>query len=235
MKVKTWLLTFVIIAVAAAAFLYDIYNTPVSADTPQLTKDNIIRFHVIANSDSPDDQALKLKVRDRILNEVHDRFDSANDINEQRKAIKNNIPYIESIANDEIKKSGKNYVAKVYFGNYDFPTKVYGEMVFPAGTYEALRVVIGRGEGANWWCVMFPPLCFIDTDHGVAHEATEEDPEDQPVRKPIESITAKAQQPDKGSKDAEQTKDVPDIKFKFKIAEWWEEVWPDISDIFTVQ
>ncbi|MDK2991884.1 MAG: stage sporulation protein [Clostridiales bacterium] len=234
MKVKKQLLAFVVLTITAVAFLHAGY-TPASADTPQLTSGNIIRFHVIANSDSPEDQALKLKVRDRILNELHNRFNSANDINEQRKAVIDNMSYIEAIANDEIKRSGKDYTAKVYFGCYDFPTKVYGEMVFPAGTYEALRVVIGQGEGANWWCVMFPPLCFIDTDHGVAKEATELSPESQPVRKPVDQATAKAQQPDKDDEDTQETEDVPSIKFKFKIAEWWDEAWPGISNIFTVR
>ncbi|MDI3509075.1 MAG: stage sporulation protein [Clostridiales bacterium] len=234
MKVKKQLLAFVVLTITAVAFLHAGY-TPASADTPQLTSGNIIRFHVIANSDSPEDQALKLKVRDRILNELHNRFNSANDINEQRKAVIDNMSYIEAIANDEIKRSGKDYTAKVYFGYYDFPTKVYGEMVFPAGTYEALRVVIGQGEGANWWCVMFPPLCFIDTDHGVAKEATELSPESQPVRKPVDQATAKAQQPDKDDEDTQEREDVPNIKFKFKIAEWWDEAWPGISNIFTVR
>lgn len=127
-----------------------------------------IRFHVIANSDSPEDQALKLKIRDRLLERFGEEFADVDSIEVGRQKIRENIAEIRKIALDEIRKYGKSYPVKVQFGHFSFPTKVYGQLVLPAGEYEALKVVIGKGSGANWWCVMFPPLCFVDISHGVA-------------------------------------------------------------------
>jgi stage II sporulation protein R len=126
-----------------------------------------IRFHVIANSDSPEDQALKLKVRDRLLERFGREFASVDSIEDGRRRIQGNIAEIEKIAMDEIKNQGQSYSVKVQFGNFSFPTRAYGQLVLPAGEYEALKVVIGKGSGANWWCVMFPPLCFVDISYGV--------------------------------------------------------------------
>ncbi|MFO7153674.1 MAG: stage II sporulation protein R [Caldicoprobacter oshimai] len=132
-----------------------------------------IRFHVVANSDSPEDQALKLRVRDRLLERFGREFANIDSIETGREKIKDSIDEIERIAFLEIKRSGKSYPVQVQFGRFPFPTKAYGHLVLPAGEYEALKVVIGKGEGSNWWCVMFPPLCFIDISHGVAKQKDE--------------------------------------------------------------
>ncbi len=129
-----------------------------------------IRFHVVANSDSPEDQALKLRIRDRLLERFGEEFANIDSIEMGRNKIKDSIDEIERIAFLEIKRSGKSYPVQVQFGRFSFPTKAYGNLVLPAGEYEALKVVIGNGEGSNWWCVMFPPLCFIDISHGVARQ-----------------------------------------------------------------
>mgnify|MGYP001081421189 CR=1 FL=1 len=136
-------------------------------------QDKLIRFHVIANSDAPFDQALKLKIRDRIFYEMNDKFNTKN-IDEARVIIKDNIDYIERIALDEVNTNGYNYSVNVALEEHDFPTKNYGSITLPAGNYEALRIVIGDGEGKNWWCVLFPPLCFVDVEHGLTDEATKE-------------------------------------------------------------
>lgn len=132
------------------------------------TRKEYIRFHVVANSDSPEDQALKLRVRDKLLEEFGREFAGIDSIDKEREKVIENIDEIEKIALLEVKRAGKSYPVKVQFGRFSFPTKAYGNLVLPAGEYEALKVVIGKGEGANWWCVMFPPLCFIDISHGVA-------------------------------------------------------------------
>lgn len=136
--------------------------------------ENIIRFHVIANSDSTPDQELKLEVRDRILEEVGGEFDKSKNIDESRKIIEKNLNKIKNIAEDQIKKEGKDYKVEVSLGNDNFPTKTYGDLTLPAGEYEALKVVIGQGKGKNWWCVMFPPLCFVDITHSVSSVDEEE-------------------------------------------------------------
>ena len=123
---------------------------------------SVIRLHVIANSDSDCDQALKLKVRDRIIKETQGIFETHTAICAAREDIEHNLDTIRHIAEDEISSNGYDYPVKVSLGMSDFPTKEYGELVLPAGSYEALRVEIGSAQGQNWWCVLFPPLCFVD-------------------------------------------------------------------------
>ncbi len=150
------------------ASLLDIYKNRESY------KHDLIRFHVLANSDSPFDQALKIKVRDKVMGEMNKRFDMA-DIDEARDIIKRNINDIEEIAQEEIREMGYNYPVEVMLKEHQFPTKNYGSITLPAGTYEALRVVIGEGNGENWWCVLFPPLCFIDINNGLTDQKTKEE------------------------------------------------------------
>ncbi|AEG61640.1 stage II sporulation protein R [Desulforamulus ruminis] len=123
----------------------------------------LIRFHVIANSDSFQDQALKLHVRDAIVLEMKKRFSQANNRKQAEQIVLNNMGEIEELARQQIQREGKNYKVAVMMGDYDFPTKSYGDLTLPAGNYHAVRVVIGEGKGKNWWCVLFPPLCFTDS------------------------------------------------------------------------
>ncbi|SHF13619.1 stage II sporulation protein R [Caldanaerobius fijiensis DSM 17918] len=134
----------------------------------------LIRLHVIANSDSAVDQAVKLKVRDAIIKAMDSRFEGKYDIDKARKLISDNLSNIQAIAEKVLKESGMNYGAKVQFGRFNFPIKRYGSIVLPPGNYEALKVVLGDGQGKNWWCVMFPPLCFADITHGLTTVQTED-------------------------------------------------------------
>lgn len=135
--------------------------------------ENLIRFHVLANSDSPEDQELKLKVRDKIINTMAEELEKSGDISETREILRTNLSKIEEIAEEEIKSRGENYSVTASLGESIFPTKRYGNVVFPAGIYEALRIEIGQAKGQNWWCVMFPPLCFVDVKHGLTDEETQ--------------------------------------------------------------
>lgn len=120
----------------------------------------VIRFHVIANSDSVEDQALKLRVRDVIVSDMSHHFIDTNNKAAARNFINGNLDSIKQLAQQEIAREGKDYPVQVMLGDYYFPTKTYGDLRFPSGEYEAVRVVIGRGQGHNWWCVLFPPLCL---------------------------------------------------------------------------
>lgn len=140
----------------------------VNKDKQHEVKDQIIRFHVIANSDSPEDQNLKLKIRDEILDEMGEKFSHSVSVENSRNIIEENMEKIRYIAEDEIKKEGKDYEVEVSLCRDKFPTKNYGDLTLPAGEYEALKVVIGEGKGKNWWCVMFPPLCFVDITHSIS-------------------------------------------------------------------
>ena len=124
--------------------------------------DEIIRFHVIANSDSEEDQNLKLKVRDEIIEFVSSGLSESTSLEESRQFIINNKSQIEAIANSVISKNGYSYNISSALSRENFPDKIYGDVVFPQGEYEAYRIIIGEGKGENWWCVMFPPLCFVD-------------------------------------------------------------------------
>lgn len=167
----------------------------------------LIRFHVIANSDSDSDQALKLKVRDEILKYIAPKLQSSKSIDESRKIIKENDGEIKHIAEAVIKKNGYNYKVISTFGNFDFPVKQYGNIVLPQGNYEAYRVVIGSGEGKNWWCVMFPPLCFVDLTKG---EVAVKETENQ-MKKVLT---------DDEFKSVDSENDDTDIVFKSKILEY---------------
>ena len=127
------------------------YSTAVNSELSQ----NIVRLHVIANSDSAEDQALKLKVRDAILEHAENNFTKKSDVEAMLDSYR-------EIACKVIEESGYDYTVEVEYGNFHFPTKTYDNISLPAGQYDAVRVRIGKAEGQNWWCVMFPPLCFVD-------------------------------------------------------------------------
>ncbi|NLY10360.1 MAG: stage II sporulation protein R [Firmicutes bacterium] len=123
-------------------------------------KNNLLRLHIIANSNSIQDQELKLKVRDAILKASHEVFQGIANKEEAKEIIRLNWKEIEAVASETIKNAGYNYPITLEIGTFEFPTRSYGNFVLPGGDYEALRVIIGEGKGENWWCVLFPPLCF---------------------------------------------------------------------------
>lgn len=159
---------FILVTFFIFGLLMSIYiNTDkILADVP----DKIIRLHVVANSDSPEDQQLKLRVRDKVISAMSGRFEGLNNIEEVKAVIEGSLGEIEAVAKEAIKECGSNYDVRAEFKRTDFPTKMYGNLTLPAGNYQALNITIGSGEGKNWWCVMFPPLCFIDVAHGVVPE-----------------------------------------------------------------
>lgn len=132
------------------------------------TPDQLIRFHVLANSDSEEDQALKRAVRDAILKEVSPRLAVSQSLDESRDILKQLSSEMEDIGRSVVMDWGQDYSVRTEYGHFPFPTKSYGSLVLPAGNYEALRVVVGEGQGSNWWCVLFPPLCFIDIENSTA-------------------------------------------------------------------
>ncbi|WP_170292096.1 stage II sporulation protein R [Heliobacterium mobile] len=122
----------------------------------------LLRLHVIAPSDDPADQALKLKVRDEILAYVDPLLADCHSVEESREVVLQHLDEIQKKAEERVQQEGYNYSVAPQVGRFQFPKKVYGHLVAPAGEYEALRVVIGEGKGANWWCVLYPPLCLSD-------------------------------------------------------------------------
>jgi stage II sporulation protein R len=130
--------------------------------------DDAVRLRILANSDSAQDQWLKRQVRNEIVNEMKTWVHKPKSIVEARQMIQTHLPEFQQIAKETIKSHGYTYSVKVAFGQVPFPTKLYGDQVYAAGDYEALLVTIGSGKGGNWWCVLFPPLCFVDMGKGEA-------------------------------------------------------------------
>lgn len=124
--------------------------------------DSAIRFRVLANSNSPRDQKIKEDVRNRMQNELYNLLKSTRDINVARVLINDKITYFNDIVAEEIKDAGYSYT--IDYGMHDFPTKVYKGITYEAGKYESLLVTLGEGQGDNWWCVLFPPLCLLEAE-----------------------------------------------------------------------
>ncbi len=153
-------------SIVAAALLIALVVTSATAMTVAAGKreafgGEIVRLHVIANSDSEEDQALKLKVRDAVLREAGALSD-ARDPRSARDQIEGALDDIAQAAKDCIAENHSDYAVDVQWGVFPFPVKSYGNVTLPKGDYRAVRVIIGSGQGKNWWCVMFPPLCFVD-------------------------------------------------------------------------
>ena len=137
-------------------------------------KDGVFRLHVIANSDSEEDQNLKYLVRDNLIKYMNELCKNCSTKDEVIEIAKENQDNFKQIAIDTIKNEGFSYLVDVEIGNFEFPTKNYGDISLPAGFYDALRIKIGEAKGQNWWCVMFPPLCFVNVSTGVVSEESKE-------------------------------------------------------------
>ena len=166
--------------------------------------DSVFRLHVIANSDSKEDQELKLKVRDELLSYMNIISENSASKQEAMQIANEHKEEFIQIAEKVIKENGYNYTVNVQVGKADFPTKYYGDITLPAGTYDALKVQIGEAKGQNWWCVMFPPLCFVDVSTGIV---------------PDNSKQELKQSLDNEEYDLISKTDNNEISFKFKIVE----------------
>lgn len=165
--------------------------------------DNFFRLHILANSDSDEDQALKLKVRDNIISYMNTLSYSGLTKEEAIDLTNSHLVAFQEIAEKTIASEGYNYPIKLEIGNFYFPTKEYGNISLPAGYYDALKIEIGESKGKNWWCSLFPPLCFVDISAGVINEESEKYLKDNLSDDEFAMIT-----------DDSET-----VKFKFKIIE----------------
>lgn len=184
-----------------------VYSSRVQTDLAK----NLLRLHIIANSDTKEDQELKLKVRDAIIKEMSSKFSLSNNIEETKKIAQDNISNIENIAKNVIVQNGKDYSVKAELANVYFPTKYYGDIALPPGNYDAVRVEIGKAKGHNWWCVLFPPLCFVDAANGKLQEGSKDKLKVTLSQSEYELIS-----------NASRDENLP-VKIKFKSIEIWEE------------
>ena len=178
--------------------------------------DSVFRLHVIANSDSKEDQELKYKVRDKLIEYMNTLTNDMNSKEEVIEIAKTHLEDFKEIAQNVVKENGYNYDVNVEIGNFSFPTKTYGDISFPAGFYDALKVEIGKAEGQNWWCVMFPPLCFVDVTSGVVPEESKENLEENLGDEEYELIS--------------DTKNSSVLDIKFKIIELFESIGTKLAE-----
>lgn len=136
--------------------------------------DQVIRLHVVANSDSQDDQELKLEVKEEIVDLLREELREDTSVVMAQQTLRDHLREIEEMAGRYIKERGYDYEVNAELGTCYFPVKEYGDMTFPAGEYKALKVNIGKSEGKNWWCVMYPTLCLVDSTYQVVPEDSKE-------------------------------------------------------------
>lgn len=159
--------------------------TSFGAACGEVRKD-VLRMHVIANSDSEADQAVKLKVRDAVLEAGGELFDGTMTVEDAQHVLQSDIERLSETAQDVLEENGMNYGVTVEIGQDFFTTRTYDDQVtLPAGVYTAVRVILGEGQGQNWWCVMFPPLCLPAAESDVTlDDVLTEEEEDVVMRKP---------------------------------------------------
>ena len=177
------------------------YAQSVSSDISE----SVFRLHVIANSDSEEDQNLKYIVRDNLLSYMNEICANVSSKEEAIKIAKQNEENFKQIAKQTIQDQGYSYDVNICIGNFEFPTKQYGDISLPAGYYDGLKVEIGEAKGQNWWCVMFPPLCFVDVSSGVVTEESKELMQDNLNEEEFALISDHN----------------PEIQFKFKLLEFF--------------
>lgn len=181
------------------------YVNAVSSDIAN----SVFRLHVIANSDEKEDQELKLKVRDNVLSYMNKICENVTTKDDAIVIANEHIDEFKEIALNTIHENGYDYLVNIRIGNFSFPTKTYGDISLPAGYYDALRIEIGEAKGQNWWCVMFPPLCFVDVSSGIVPDESKE--------------TMKSDLSDEEFSLISDNED-SNVKFKFKLIEWFQNV-----------
>lgn len=152
--------------------------------------EDAIRLRILANSDSIADQTLKRKVRDAVSKNIHAWIKDYETKEEAEKVIQQKIPEIRAVIQDVMEERNQIQSFTVELTPTEFPTKLYGNQLYEAGTYDALKIVLGTGEGANWWCVLFPPLCFLDFSSSSVAVEEERNPNEEKNQEQIEDTKA---------------------------------------------
>ena len=198
MKLKQILVIIVLFAIFIFSTIIS-YSNSVHEDLAN----NIFRLHILANSDSKEDQILKLKIRDGILEYMQEINKTSNSKSQTIQNTSQHLDEIKTKCEEILKENNSDYKINLEIGNFYFPTKHYGNISLPAGKYDSLRIEIGKAAGQNWWCSLFPPLCFIDISSGYLSEEDSKILENNLTEEEFMIIS---------SSD-------PDVKLKFKILE----------------
>jgi stage II sporulation protein R len=185
-----------------------------------------IRLRILANSDFEEDQAIKRKVRDAVNAQITLWVQDLTSMQEAKRVINSKLPEIQAIAEKVVWEQQSDQSVKVEFGKVQFPTKLYGQFLYPAGEYQAILITLGSGEGANWWCVLYPPLCFLDFSNGVAVS----DGFEEPVKAKAKTASSKkevtAEKPEEQVEEVKEEAKVEVVKEEVKVEEAKEEAKP---------
>ena len=208
-NLKRYLFIILLLFIYILLYSFSYANTVVSN-----LSDSVFRLHVIANSDSEADQNLKYLVRDNLISYMNELCINISTKEEALSIANEHLNDFYKIARETVINNGFNYNVKISIGNFAFPTKNYGDISLPAGFYDALKVEIGEANGQNWWCVMFPSLCFVDVSNGIVPEESKEELQGTLLDEEYNLIAS----------------ETIEYKFKFKIVEFFEN-----SKIFTAK
>jgi stage II sporulation protein R len=168
MKMKNLVSMYIIILSIGTILSLYIPKQELAAQETITIPDEAIRLRILANSDMEKDQEVKRLVRDEVNKEITSWVENLTSLDDARNIIKSRLPELQQIAVDVVEREGVDQTVSIDFGSVQFPTKLYGQFLYPAGEYEAVLITLGEGEGANWWCVLYPPLCFLDFSNGNA-------------------------------------------------------------------
>ncbi|PLR76811.1 stage II sporulation protein R [Bacillus sp. V3-13] len=226
MRTKTLAWAYImILSIGTLLSLYIPKNEAIASEAIVIPNE-AIRLRILANSDSEQDQAIKRLVRDAVNEEISEWVADLTSIEEARSLIRSRLPDIQKIAEQVVAREKSSQPVKAEFDRVKFPTKLYGQFLYPAGEYEAILISLGEGKGANWWCVLFPPLCFLDFSNGVAvseeeEKVKEEDGEKtgQPVKETVENVKDGQAAPIYTAKDEEP------VEVKFFVKELWDKLF----------
>ena len=222
-----------ILSIGTILSLY-IPKNEVTANDALIIPNDAIRLRILANSDSKKDQALKRLVRDEVNKAITVWVSDLTSKEEAKKVLHAQLPEIQRIAEQVVSKQNSGQDVQVEFGKVEFPTKLYGQFLYPAGQYEAILITLGEGTGANWWCVLFPPLCFLDFSNGVAvsegfEEEEEKKAEEQEQKDPLETVK-KGIEKELVDQKTEQSpvytkSDEEPVEVKFFFKEIWDKIF----------
>ena len=209
-KIKNSLILIILLSI----YLFICAFSYVSAVSNDISE-SVFRLHVIANSDSLEDQNLKYKVRDNLIEYMNKICEGVTSKEEVMNIANEHLNDFIEIAQNTVYENGFNYKVTAEIGNFSFPKKTYGDISLPEGMYDALRVKIGDANGQNWWCVMFPPLCFVNVSTGIVPDESKELMKEYLTDDEYSIIT---------------NKNTSEIKFKIGILEWFKN-----NDILTAK
>ncbi|MFC0475854.1 stage II sporulation protein R [Robertmurraya beringensis] len=222
MKTKTLAKLYIIILSIGTILSLYIPKNEVTANEAIVIPNEAIRLRILANSDLEVDQELKREVRDEVNAAITEWVAELTSVEAARDLIQSRLPEIKAIAEEVLEKNESDQSVKTDFGKVEFPTKLYGEFLYPAGEYEAVLITLGEGEGANWWCVLFPPLCFLDFSNSVAVKEGVDEAEKQEEKVVEQKVGAKeAKEP----VFVEEKKDEQEVEVKFFLVELWDKIF----------